>query len=106
MCDSCNLEVAQTIVEQLGGVKFQKMTGAKTFVGYSNRLTFRLPGARGYCADGINYVEIKLTPNDEYDMIFSRIRGTKVTQIAKYEGVYFDQLQELFTKATGLRTSL
>ena len=28
----------------------------------------------------------------------------KVKDIAKYEGIYFDQLQSLFTEVTGLRT--
>jgi hypothetical protein len=98
--------VAKTILEQLGGRKFIVMTGARNLIGASGNLSFRLPGAGGFCNDGINHVVITLTPNDEYDMTFSRLRGMKVTQVAKYEGVYFDQLQELFTKATGLATSL
>ncbi len=101
-----DLTVANTILEQLGGRKFTVMTGARNFVGDFSGLSFRLPGAGGFCADGINYVKVALNGNDEYDMTFSRIRGMKVTQVAKYDGVQFDQLQELFTKATGLQTSL
>lgn len=101
-----DLTVANTILEQLGGRKFIVMTGARNFVGDFSGLSFRLPGAGGFCADGINYVKVTLTPNDEYDMTFSRIRGARVTQVAKHEGIYFDQLQESFTKATGLHTSL
>ena len=35
-----------------------------------------------------------------------RVRGMTVKTIKKVDGIYFDQLQEVFTEATGLRTSL
>lgn len=98
--------VAKTILEQLGGRKFIVMTGAKNLIGAGGNLSFRLPGAGGFCKDGINHVVIMLTASDDYTVIFSRIRGSKVTEISKHEGIYFDQLQEIFSATTGLATSL
>jgi hypothetical protein len=39
-------------------------------------------------------------------MEFGMIRGMKIFKKKEYKGVYNDQLQELFTQATGLYTSL
>jgi hypothetical protein len=100
------LQVAQTILDQLGGRRFTVMTGARKFVGGDDYLTFRLPGAGGYCKDSINCVRITLTPMDDYTMEFMRIRGTKVKEVRTAGGVYCNQLQTVFTDATGLATSL
>jgi len=35
-------------------------------------------------------------------MEFKRIRGIKITDIAKHEGIYDDMLQGIFTQETGL----
>ena len=48
---------------------------------------------------------------DTYTMYFYRQTLTKyadikVKEIAKYEGVYFDMLQQIFTDVTGLYTRL
>ena len=99
-----DLTVANTILAQLGGNRFARMTGAKQFVGSDKALVFQLPGNPGYVKDGINLVKIELTPLDEYNMIFYRERSGKLTEKAKVEGVYCDQLQELFTEYTGLHT--
>ena len=97
--------VAETILQQLGGRRFVAMTGARQFLGGKNSLSFKLPG-KNFCKGDINYVRIELTPMDVYDMVFCRIRGTNVTEIAKHEGIYNDQLRGIFTQETGLRTSL
>lgn len=101
-----NLLVAKTILSQLGGNKFMAMTGAKNFLGSENALTFRLPGAGGFTKNGINHVRIELTPLDDYTVTFSRIRGSKVIEIAKHEGAYAEDLQGLFLNETGLETRL
>ena len=54
-------------------------------------------------------VRIELTPADVYDMHF--IRSRKVDGVLKiedttHEGVYCDQLAEIFERETGLVTSL
>jgi hypothetical protein len=99
-------DVARTILEQLGGNRFITMTGARNFIGSENSLSFRLPGAGGFCKNGINAVRIELMPSDTYRMSFSRIRGSKLTAVAQHDDIYFDGLQELFTSETGLATSL
>jgi hypothetical protein len=96
------MQVAQTILQQLGGRRFLAMTGAKFLVGGDNFLMFKLPRAK----DGINKVRITLNASDTYDLDFFRLRGTKVSQVAHVEDIYNDQLQEIFTQHTGLYTSL
>lgn len=101
-----NLEVANTILEQLGR-SFAVMTGAKNFVGSPASLSFSLPGAGGFCKNGINRVHIKLDPSDTYTMTFYRLtRGTKLVTVATHTDVYCDAMQEIFTRETGLEVSL
>lgn len=94
------MTIAQTILEQLGGGRFVVMTGARAFVSTGKGLRFRVPSRTA------NVVEITLTPSDEYNMTFSYIRGSSVREVKQFEGVYFDQLQSLFTEVTGMYTRL
>ncbi len=97
------MQVANTILEQLGGNRFLAMTGAKQLVGMDNGLMFGLPrGAK----DGINKVRITLTPDDFYTVEFFKIRGIDVRPVGECEMVYADTLRATFEKLTGLRTSL
>ena len=100
------LDVATTIMNQLGGRRFTAMTGAKNhaFDDRNNTLSFRLPSR--FAKDGINYVSITLTSMDDYTLKFKKIWGTTVKDIKEIEGVYFDNLQEIFTDVTGLNTTL
>lgn len=101
-----DLTVANTILEQLGGGKFRAMTGAHTFTGYDKALSFRLPGGGGFCKAGINFVKVQLNAEDTYDVTFVRLRGVKYTIVAERKSIYADQLREVFTRETGLDTSL
>lgn len=94
------LEVATTILEQLGGGRLMAMTGAKHFVGGEFSLSFKLPAK--FAKDSINHVRIELTPMDDYTVTFSKIRGMKITEVSKVESVYCDTLQDVFEHATGL----
>lgn len=103
--------VANTIVEQLGGRKFIAMTGARNFVGSEPGVSFRLPGGGGFCKNGINHINIELDPSDTYTVTFSRKRfhrdgNTTTTFHSICHDIYFDSLQELFTRETGLAVSL
>ena len=93
---------ADVTLKQLGGNKFIAMTGAKQFSFGKQGLGFRI----GKNSKSINYVRVDLKSNDLYDMEFIRIRGTKIKVVKKVTGVYNDQLQKIFTKHTGLYTSL
>jgi len=101
-------EVAKIILSQLGGWKFPVFTGAKdlTSSDYEGRgsLSFRLNGK--LTKGRINHVKIVLTYDDLYDITFTNIHGSKITQRAKFEGIYSDMLQETFEITTGLCTSL
>jgi hypothetical protein len=98
-----SMEVAQTILQQLGGRRFLTMTGARDLTGYADALAFKLPRFSGV---KVNYVKLTLTPADTYTVEFSRIHGRTVTKLSEHTDVYCDQLQRLFEKVTGLRTSL
>lgn len=97
------MEVAKTILEQLGGRQFILMTGAKDFVWSEDTLMFRLPGPT---MNGINKVVVRLTPMDVYHVTFGKVRGADWEVVAEHEGVYCDMLVELFERETGLYTTL
>jgi hypothetical protein len=95
-----------TILRQLGGGRFMAMTGASAVLGNSEgtELQFSIPRSRG-----INKVRIVLDRSDDtYDVAFYSIgkRGLSVREVAKQTGVYAEDLQRVFTTATGLDTSL
>ena len=95
---------AQTILEQLGGNKFIAMTGAKNFVKdeKGKNITFKI----GRNPKSISHVRIKLNVWDTYDIEFLSIRKYQVKIKDKVSGIYGDQLQEVFTRYTGLETTL
>jgi hypothetical protein len=92
-----NLAVANTILEQIGGRRFIIMTGATNFLGDQTSLRFRIPRAQ----NGIRFIKVTLTPMDTYLMEFLGVQGNV---IEKVDDVYFDQLEEIFSKYTGLST--
>jgi hypothetical protein len=108
------MTVAQTILNQLGGNKFVACTGSKNFVSDGNTLKMRLVGNRS----NANHLSITLNSLDLYDMEFMKITEAKFNlktgklrkfeekEIACFNGVFFDQLQEIFTSVTGLVTHL
>lgn len=100
------MEIAKTILQQLGGNKFTVMTGAKNYVAQQDGLSFRLPGNAKYKGKTVNYVKITLTPMDLYDVEFGYIRGMKYTVLNTVEGIYFDMLADTFERNTGLYTHL
>jgi hypothetical protein len=97
------MTVPEIILQQLGGRRFAAMTGAFNFTQHEKTLTFKLP--RGV-KDNINCVQITLAPSDTYTVKFLRIRGTRVDTVSTHDDIYVDVLHDLFTRATGLVTSL
>lgn len=110
------MNVAHTILEQLGGNKFIAMTGSHNFVSDNNGNTLRMKLTKN--ASGFNYLTIDYTDLDLYNMRFEKVRNTplhklragempfKITDKKEIEGLYNDMLQSIFTKVTGLNTSL
>lgn len=111
-----NAEIANTILQQLGGGRFLVMTGSKDMIAIDNGLRMSL-AKNGSKA---NRLEITLNGADLYDMKFYRYTSArystrggqfrmypeKITTVKEYNDVYFDQLQELFTNVTKLYTRL
>ena len=102
---SSDLAVAQTILQQLGGQMFLRMTGAKGLLGDATSLHFQLPRDAGFVKDGINHVKITLRSDDTYTLEFLKVRGTKVAEVAKDEMIHVDMLRRTFTERTGLECS-
>ena len=106
--------VADTIYQQLGGNKFTVMTGAKHFVYDDNSLRFNIPRNMSRA----NTVKITLRGDDTYDMVFRQVITPKLSHktwefskgkdvvIREFNGIFFNQLAELFTEVTGMYTRL
>ncbi len=129
-----NQQIANTIMQQLGGNRFVVMTGARQLVAIDRGVRFRI----GRNATRTNMVRITLRGDDTYDMQFLYVtedpnpykllvkyvgRGMdpiaadmKVKQqisrarnplvLKEHKGVYCDQLEELFRDFTKLNTRL
>jgi hypothetical protein len=98
---STDYSVAKIILEQLGGQgKLVVMTGANTFIAYSNGLSFKLKSRKA------NYVKITLNLMDLYDVQFQKLFGMKSKVVAEYDNLYFDQLIPIIEKETGMYLKL
>ena len=92
---------AGIMLKQLGGNKFIMMTGAKHFGVGPKGAGFKI----GRNSKGVNFVRIDLK-NDLYDMEFFQVRAGKMKLKSKVKQIFADQLQDMFTKHTGMYTSL
>lgn len=95
---------AQTILAQMGGARALKvMTSANNFSSHSDEglggLSFRFKGSRK-----ANYLKVVLAGNDTYSMRFGKVGKTDYDVIAFETDVYFDQLNDVFRRVTGLET--
>lgn len=100
------MQIAQTILSQLGGNRFIAMTGAKNLGAGSNSLQFHFPkGAKSRA----NICRVTLETSDTYLVEFWNYNRAKLTTThvgEPHRGIYADQLQALFTEVTGLDTHL
>jgi len=99
--DTEKKQIAETIIQQMGGNKFKVMTGAKNFkygisVWDNVYVEFSIPNRK------VNRVNIELMPSDDYNMTF--YKGEIV--VKRVDGIFFDMLQTAFTNVTGLYTHL
>jgi len=99
-----NLEVATTILEQLGGAgRLSAMLGAHSFVGGDDCLVFQF---KARAARSINRVMVKLDPSDTYSVSFYKGRGVNVAKVSECSDVYVDALRSTIESITGLHLSL
>ena len=109
--------LAQTILQQMGGNKFLVMTGCKDLVWDDKNSTLRMSIPR----NGSKANRLWVTYNwgsDTYTVRFFRYTAPrlnsktyewsdeKITEVAEFKEIYFDQLQELFTEVTKMYTRL
>lgn len=99
---TADLTVPTTIHAQLGGRRFNVMTGAREFVGSVDTLRFRV----GSNAKRITIVTVRLDPNDTYTVTFYRGGSMNLKKAAEVSGVYADNLAAVFTQHTGMYTTL
>jgi len=98
-----DLTIAKTILSQLGGNRFIAMTGAKNFVGSEKGLFFKI----GRNSTRINLIKIEYNyGKDLYEMTFIYCAKGILKEIKKFEDVYAEDLQIIFTEVTGLYTHL
>lgn len=106
-------QVAHTILAQLGGRRFLAMTGASNLVCSTDDnnqpgLAMKLPRNAGK----VNCLKITLNGLDTYDMEFFRFSlsnktgESKKTNVQRFENVYDDGLQSVFTTVTKMYTYL
>lgn len=103
------LTVAQQTLHNLGGAKFLEMTGARHLVQNGNELSMALPAKM--TTDRVNYCKVTLNTDDTYTVFVGRVRGTAKGGVAwgctdERTGVCSAELQETFTRLTGLFTSI
>jgi hypothetical protein len=94
-------DVAQTILQELGGRMFIAMTGARHLTSSEGGLAFKLPS--NFATDGINHFIIRLNWRDTYDVTFGKTRGLKYTVACEHKDIYADGLAEMFTGITQRR---
>lgn len=100
--------VANEILRQLGGNRAVCMIGAKNLAAHNEQrgaLSFRHMKSN---VEGkpVNYFKVVLNEDDTYDVEFGWIRGTKYTVRKSVQGIYNDQLQEVFQEETKLYLTL
>ena len=91
------IEIANTIISQLGGHKFFVMTGAKSPIALDSGLQVNLPRNK----TGGNKLRVTLTAEDLYDVEFFSVRGAKVASKASADGLSVEQMRAFFESETG-----
>lgn len=102
---NADVQIAQTILDQLGGSQFVALTGARNFVAGADLVQFSLPsGAKSR----INKVRITLDPSDTYTVEFFNLnlRAGSCSLVSAHSDIYCDSLQDLFERETGLYVTL
>lgn len=99
------MQVANTILNQLGGNKFIAMTGAKDLMSLNGKgLQFKLPAR--FAKNGINCVRVTLNAADLYDVEYGKVRGLDYKVLNTSSDIYADALRANFSEVTGLYTSI
>jgi len=97
------LPVANTILAQLGGHRFCVMTGAKNLVGSDDTLRFQF----GRNSSRSNRMSILLDRGtDTYNVRFYHVLKRMEFLDEEFSMVHAEDLRDLFSRYTGMATSL
>jgi hypothetical protein len=96
-----NVQIARTILEQLGGRKFRAMTGVKNLMRSENYVSMYLPNAKNKLK--AKYLTVFLDSDDRYRI---RFQNRDLDIVKDVNGIQAGELQDVFTNATGLDTRL
>jgi len=101
-------QIASTILQQLGGKRFDVMTGCGSYAsgmfGEKPGLSMRFPNTKNKLkARGLI---ITLNGNDLYDLEFLAMKKYEVVSLKTVEDIFCENLREVFEAETGLYTSL
>jgi len=95
-------QAAETL-KQIGGNRFIAMTGAKHFTFGKEGMMFKI----GRNSKRVNYIKIDYDRGkDLYNMSFDWVTIKGIKNKKKLKGIYADQLADMFTRYTGMYTSL
>lgn len=100
-----NKEIAQTILQQLGGARFTLMTGAFNLGYDTESFSFKLKANKSKA----NYVQIKYdVASDLYTLTFKNWNSKKyvLTDLDESIGLDVEQMRRHFTNYTGLYLTL
>jgi len=95
-------QIAQTILDQLGGGRFIIMVGARNIMATNDGLIMSLRRNK----IGASHLQISLLSNDTYKMEFIVVRNFERKTKKEITGLYCDQLIPIFERETGYYTSL
>lgn len=98
-----NMQVAETILSQLGGAgRLRAMCGCKDFGAGDQSLQFKV----GSNAKKVTACVVTLEPSDTYRVTFFTGRGVNMREARRIEDVYADSLVAVFESETGMYLSL
>lgn len=98
-----NVEIANTIIAQLGGAVARMMIGAKNAVAIENGLQLRFAAK---AKNGANCVKIVLDASDTYTVEFYAIRGLNARKVSEESGHMDSTIKRYFERETGLYLSM
>jgi hypothetical protein len=87
--------VGAEVLQQLGGPRFQSMTGARDFVWQNDGLAFRLPRTQ----TGIAHITVTMASNDTYTVTFCDHR---LVEVAKVSDLFAEQLRDTMAHHIGI----
>ena len=102
------MSIASIILSQMGGNRFVAMVGAYNILSVDNGLMLMFRGCKK-----ANKLLISLRGNDTYTLTFYKVpsinamlKGKDPVIVYSIDDVMCDNIQEIFTKVTGLYTTL